>query len=128
MQRRGEAAWPNARRTEGPFSPATREAELGRPQGKLELRSKKKTGENLSFSCRGQKRNFAASSKNGRDADLIAIQVIQTNVGSRIFHTTSVFLIRDMGVDSISGNTKLASGQGNVPVTVAQCLADFDTS
>ena len=32
-QRRGEAAWPNARRTEGPFSPATREAELGRPQG-----------------------------------------------------------------------------------------------
>ena len=60
--------------------------------------------------------------------DLVAIQVIQTNVGSRIFHTTSVFLIRDMGVDSISGNTKLASGQGNVPVTVAQCLADFDTS
>ena len=31
--RRGEAAWPNARRTEGPFSPATREAEQGRPQG-----------------------------------------------------------------------------------------------
>ena len=60
--------------------------------------------------------------------NLVAIQVIQTNVGSRIFHTTSVFLIRDMGVDSISGNTKLASGQGNVPVTVAQCLADFDTS
>ncbi|MEP4986839.1 MAG: hypothetical protein ABJV68_03970, partial [Paracoccaceae bacterium] len=33
-RRRGEAAWPNARRTEGPFSPATREAELGRPTGK----------------------------------------------------------------------------------------------
>jgi hypothetical protein len=33
VQRRGEAAWPNARRTEGPFSPATREAEQGRPQG-----------------------------------------------------------------------------------------------
>ena len=33
VRRRGEAAWPNARRTEGPFSPATREAELGRPQG-----------------------------------------------------------------------------------------------
>lgn len=29
-QRRGEAAWPNARRTEGPFSPATREAKMGR--------------------------------------------------------------------------------------------------
>ena len=29
-RRRGEAAWPNARRTEGPFSLATREAELGR--------------------------------------------------------------------------------------------------
>ncbi|VVS99658.1 conserved hypothetical protein [Roseovarius sp. EC-HK134] len=33
MQRRGEAAWPNARRPEGPFSSATREAEQGRPQG-----------------------------------------------------------------------------------------------
>ena len=33
VQRRGEAAWPNARRTEGPFSPATPEAEQGRPQG-----------------------------------------------------------------------------------------------
>jgi len=33
VQRRGEAAWPNARRTEGPFSPAKREAELGRPTG-----------------------------------------------------------------------------------------------
>ncbi|MEP3039527.1 MAG: hypothetical protein ABJO97_12655, partial [Roseibium sp.] len=33
VRRRGEAAWPNARRTEGPFSPATREAEQGRPQG-----------------------------------------------------------------------------------------------
>ena len=29
-QRRGEAAWPNARRTEGPFSPVTREAEQER--------------------------------------------------------------------------------------------------
>ena len=29
VRRRGEAAWPNARRTEGPFSPATREAEQG---------------------------------------------------------------------------------------------------
>ena len=29
-RRRGEAAWPNARRTEGPFSPATREAKMGR--------------------------------------------------------------------------------------------------
>jgi len=76
----------------------------------------------------GGKRTFAAFWTDGRYADLVAIQVIQTNVGSRIFHTTSVFLIRDMGVDSISGNTKLASGQGNVPVTVAQCLADFDTS
>ena len=71
---------------------------------------------------------FASACLNSHNADLVAIQVIQTNVGSRIFHTTSVFLIRDMGVDSISGNTKLASGQGNVPVTVAQCLADFDTS
>lgn len=43
-RRRGEAAWPNARRTEGPFSPATREAELGRPQGKLELRYKRRLG------------------------------------------------------------------------------------
>ena len=33
VRRRGEAAWPNARRTEGPFSPSTREAEQGRPQG-----------------------------------------------------------------------------------------------
>lgn len=33
VQRRGEAAWPNARRTEGPFSPATRAAEQGRPTG-----------------------------------------------------------------------------------------------
>jgi len=33
VRRRGEAAWPNARRTEGPFSPATREAEQGRPRG-----------------------------------------------------------------------------------------------
>jgi hypothetical protein len=31
--RRGEAAWPNARRTEGPFSTATRAAEQGRPTG-----------------------------------------------------------------------------------------------
>ncbi|GHG90091.1 hypothetical protein GCM10010961_20260 [Pseudodonghicola xiamenensis] len=31
--RRGEAAWPNARRTEGPFSPVTRAAERGRPSG-----------------------------------------------------------------------------------------------
>ena len=31
VQRRGEAAWPNARRSEGPFSPATREADQGRP-------------------------------------------------------------------------------------------------
>lgn len=38
-RRRGEAAWPNARRTEGPFSTATREAERGRPTGlnKLDL-------------------------------------------------------------------------------------------
>jgi len=38
-RRRGEAAWPNARRTEGPFSTATREAEQGRPTGlnKLDL-------------------------------------------------------------------------------------------
>ena len=76
----------------------------------------------------GETLPFAAGCLNSHNADLVAIQVIQTNVGSRIFHTTSVFLIRDMGVDSISGNTKLASGQGNVPVTVAQCLADFDTS
>ena len=33
VRRRGEAAWPNARRAEGPFSPETREAEQGRPQG-----------------------------------------------------------------------------------------------
>lgn len=32
-QRRGKAAWPHARRTAGPFSPATREAEQGRPTG-----------------------------------------------------------------------------------------------
>jgi len=32
-RRRGEAAWPNARRTEGPFSLATREAEQGKPEG-----------------------------------------------------------------------------------------------
>jgi hypothetical protein len=32
-QRRGKAAWPHARRTAGPFSPATREAEQGRPLG-----------------------------------------------------------------------------------------------
>ena len=31
VQRRGEAEWPDARRTEGPFSPATRVAERGRP-------------------------------------------------------------------------------------------------
>jgi hypothetical protein len=29
--RRGKAAWPHARRTAGPFSPATRAAEQGRP-------------------------------------------------------------------------------------------------
>ena len=80
------------------------------------------------FYRKGALRSFAAPSTKVTNADFAAIQVIQTNVGSRIFHTTSVFLIRDMGVDSISGNTKLASGQGNVPVTVAQCLADFDTS
>lgn len=45
VQRRGEAAWPNARRTEGPFSPATREAELGRPEGKLALLSSRRLGE-----------------------------------------------------------------------------------
>ena len=38
-QRRGEAAWPNARRTEGPFSTATREAEQGRPTGSNHIRS-----------------------------------------------------------------------------------------
>ena len=91
-RRRGEAAWPNARRTEGPFSPATREAELGRPQGKLELRSKKKTGENLSFSCRGQKRNFAASSKNGRDADFAAVCCT--------LHHSLVLTICDFGYDA----------------------------
>ncbi len=32
-QRRGKAAWPHARRTAGPFSPATREAEQERPLG-----------------------------------------------------------------------------------------------
>ena len=82
----------------------------------------------LFFNRPGGMSTFAACWSKVSEADLVAIQVIQTNVGSRIFHTTSVFLIRDMGVDSISGNTKLASGQGNVPVTVAQCLADFDTS
>ena len=30
---RGKAAWPHARRTAGPFSPATREAEQERPLG-----------------------------------------------------------------------------------------------
>ena len=84
--------------------------------------------EALGLVWKGGELPFAAICTSDRSADLVAIQVIQTNVGSRIFHTTSVFLIRDMGVDSISGNTKLASGQGNVPVTVAQCLADFDTS
>ncbi|MCR9140523.1 MAG: hypothetical protein NXI27_31540, partial [Alphaproteobacteria bacterium] len=33
VRRRGEAAWPNARRTEGPFSPATWRTEQGRPTG-----------------------------------------------------------------------------------------------
>ena len=33
VRRRGKAAWPHARRTAGPFSPATREAEQGRPLG-----------------------------------------------------------------------------------------------
>ena len=32
-QRRGKAAWPHARRTAGPFSPVTREAEQVRPLG-----------------------------------------------------------------------------------------------
>ena len=50
------------------------------------------------------------------------------DVRSRIAHTTSAFLILNMGVDSISGNSKLARGQGDVPVTVAQSLLDFDTS
>jgi len=31
VRRRGKAAWPHARRAAGPFSPATREAEQGRP-------------------------------------------------------------------------------------------------
>jgi hypothetical protein len=30
VRHRGKAAWPHARRTAGPFSPATREAEQGR--------------------------------------------------------------------------------------------------
>jgi len=33
VRHRGKAAWPHARRTAGPFSPATREAEQGRPSG-----------------------------------------------------------------------------------------------
>jgi len=33
VRRRGKAAWPHARRTAGPFSPATRAAEQGRPSG-----------------------------------------------------------------------------------------------
>jgi len=33
VRHRGKAAWPHARRTAGPFSPATREAERGRPSG-----------------------------------------------------------------------------------------------
>ena len=33
VRRRGKAAWPHARRTAGPFSPVTREAEQGRPSG-----------------------------------------------------------------------------------------------
>ena len=33
VRRRGKAAWPHARRTAGPFSPATREAKQGRPLG-----------------------------------------------------------------------------------------------
>ncbi len=33
VQPRGKAAWPHARRTAGPFSPVTREAEQGRPLG-----------------------------------------------------------------------------------------------
>lgn len=33
VRRRGKAAWPHARRTAGPFSPATREAEQERPLG-----------------------------------------------------------------------------------------------
>ena len=45
-----------------------------------------------------------------------------------IVRTTFALLIRNMGVDSISGNTKLARGQGNVSVTIAQSLADFDAS
>lgn len=32
LQRRGEAAWPNARQAIGLFSPATRAAEQGRPE------------------------------------------------------------------------------------------------
>ena len=34
VRHRGKAAWPHARRTAGPFSPATREAEQERPLGK----------------------------------------------------------------------------------------------
>ena len=33
VRHRGKAAWPHARRTAGTFSPATREAERGRPSG-----------------------------------------------------------------------------------------------
>ena len=33
VRHRGKAAWPHARRTAGPFSPATHEAEQGRPLG-----------------------------------------------------------------------------------------------
>ena len=33
VRRRGKAAWPHARRTAGPFSPVTREAEQVRPLG-----------------------------------------------------------------------------------------------
>ena len=35
VRRRGKAAWPHARRTAGPFSPATRAAERGRPLGQI---------------------------------------------------------------------------------------------
>ena len=39
VRRRGEAAWPNARQANGLFSPATREAEQGRPSGPCRIQS-----------------------------------------------------------------------------------------
>ena len=58
----------------------------------------------------------------------VTVSAARSGCPPSIVRTTLALLIRNMGVDSISGNTKLARGQGNVSVTVAQSLTDFDAS